>query len=92
MRIEDSARRRQHSDADMHHAIRHAVTTFQRGDVTMFLGTDRDGRFLEVRVRDLDTDAPRVIHCMNMRKGFRKLLPKLKPRSQDLPRSDQANE
>lgn len=61
-----SAYRHNVAEADMRHVLRNffAVADDPRDDdVTLFLGSDRSGRLVEVGVLDTD-DGPAIIHAM----------------------------
>jgi len=79
MRVEvhDSARRHGIEDADVVHAVDHALAVEDAGedpDRYLVLGADRAGNLLEVVV--LVTDEVQIaIHAMPMRPKFRRLLP-----------------
>jgi hypothetical protein len=75
--VHDSARRHGIEDADVVHAVDHALAVEDAGedpDRYLVLGADRAGNLLEVVV--LVTDEVQIaIHAMPMRPRFRRLLP-----------------
>ena len=77
MRTLGSAYRHGLSHADIQHAIAHVVVIVpERDHLMMWLGPDRDGRYLEVGVVERD-DEQVVIHAMPMRmRKFGQYLPK----------------
>jgi hypothetical protein len=63
---------------DILHAIKHAITVEEVGDDPvrwLVLGPDRAGNLLELVVMDRPA-GPAVIHAMQMRTQYRRLLPK----------------
>lgn len=71
MRIGGPARRHGTSDADIWHAVRNATRKVDMdGDLTMLIGSARDGALLEIGVLDLGGDDPVVIHAMPLRRKF----------------------
>jgi len=75
MRILHTAYEHGISDEDMEHAVRQAMAEHSMPDgMTMLLGPDRAGRFLEVGVLDIDEDDPLIIHAMPMRPKFQRFL------------------
>ncbi len=76
MRMLPSALKRAGIDtADIGHVVRHAVAVIEQADgMSILLGADPSGRFLEVGVVDMDGDDPRIIHAMPMRPKFLRYL------------------
>jgi hypothetical protein len=71
VRVGGPARRHGISDADIWHAARNATRKVDMdGDLTMLIGSARDGSLLEVGVLDLGGDDPVVIHEMPLRRKF----------------------
>lgn len=68
MEIADSARKHGIADADIRHAVAHAIRVVSQGDRDLYIGADRNGRLLEVVV--MDDDAPAAIHAMPLRRKF----------------------
>jgi hypothetical protein len=86
VKIRNSARRHGIADADIRHAIDHALaagpveTNVESIDGVLYIGPDRDGGMLEViTVEDTD-DGEVAIHAMKLRKTYERYL----PRRQDL--------
>lgn len=76
--VRDSARKHGVADDDILHAVAHAMVTLMAMDegpgVTLHLGADSAGRFMEViTVRDT-REVTRVIHAMPMRRKYVPLL------------------
>jgi hypothetical protein len=64
-------------DADIFHAIEHAVFAADDGedpDKALYLGPDRSARFLEVVVAVRSDGTEVVIHAMKMRPSYESLL------------------
>ena len=77
MEIHDSARKHGVVDADIYHAIDHALAIEDAGedpDRWLVIGPDRAGNLLEVVVLTTVEDNQLAIHAMAMRARFRKLL------------------
>lgn len=75
MRIADSAREHEVPDADIRHAVRHAIREIDLGDgLTMLIGGAVTGHLLEIGVLDFDSDDPVAIHAMRLRKKFHRFL------------------
>jgi uncharacterized DUF497 family protein len=75
--IHDSARKHGVVDADIHHAIDHALAIEDAGedpDRWLVIGPDRAGNLLEVVVLTTVEGNQIAIHAMAMRARFRKLL------------------
>lgn len=73
-----SARRHGIADEEIIHAVDHAIAIEDAGeepDRWLVIGPDRAGNPLEVVVLIPEDGEPLVIHAMNMRPQFRKLLP-----------------
>lgn len=60
----------------MRHAARHAIRAVDLDDdtKTLLIGADTAGRLLEIVVADLGTDRARIIHAMELRPSFYRLL------------------
>ena len=77
MAIHPSARRHGVGDADMLHAIEHALAVEDAGedpDRWLVLGPDTAGNLLEVVVLISSEGDQQVIHAMAMRPTYRRLL------------------
>lgn len=75
MRIAQRARKHDVADADIWHAIRHAMRRISMAeDLTMLIGPATDGALLEVGILDFDGDDPVAIHAMPLRRKFHKFL------------------
>ncbi|MHB8694893.1 MAG: hypothetical protein ACYDHH_26975 [Solirubrobacteraceae bacterium] len=77
MEIHGSARKHGVVDADINHAIDHALAIEDAGedpDRWLLIGPDRAGNLLEVVVMITVEDARLVIHAMPMRAKYRRLL------------------
>lgn len=75
--VHDSARKHGVADADIHHAIDHALAIEDAGedpDRWLVIGPDRAGNLLEVVVLTTVEGAQLAIHAMPMRAKFRTLL------------------
>ncbi len=73
--IRESARKRGHTDADILHAARHVVAEFQGTDqVLILVGYTAAGTLLEVGLANPYGDDPYIVHCMDLRPKFRRLL------------------
>lgn len=67
MEIWGSARKHGVDDADMRHAVEFAIREIRFDDgMTIFIGTDRAGRLLEVGVGSKNT----IVHAMPARDKF----------------------
>ncbi|MGI9098259.1 MAG: hypothetical protein ACR2H2_07160 [Solirubrobacteraceae bacterium] len=76
MEIHDSARKHGVADADILHAIDHALAIEDAGedpDRWLVIGPDRAGNLLEVVVLTIE-DLQLAIHAMAMRAKYRRLL------------------
>ena len=75
MDIYDSARKHGVSDADIQHALSHAlvVAEDEEGKV-LYLGPDRAGNPLEIVSVQRDVGGELVIHAMAMRRMYERLL------------------
>lgn len=78
MVIHPTARKHGIADADIRHAVEHALYA---GDVegdapvrVLYLGPDRAGNLLEVVVIARDDGSELAIHAMKMRRRYRQLL------------------
>ncbi len=78
MDIHRTARKHGISDADLRHAVEHALWV---GDLeggaplrVLYLGPDRAGNLLDVVVIERDDGSELAIHAMKMRRGYRELL------------------
>ncbi len=78
MEIHRSARKHGISDADLHHAVEHAVFAADlEGEAPLgvpYLGPDRSGNLLEVVVIERDDGSELAIHAMKMRRRYRDLV------------------
>ncbi len=77
MEIHASARKHGVADADIHHAIDHALAiedAAEDPDRWLVIGPDRAGNLLEVVVLITVEDTQLAIHAMPMRARFRRLL------------------
>ncbi len=75
MRIGEPARKHGVTDADVWHAVSSAMRRVVMGDdLTMLIGSARDGALLEIGILDLDGDDPVVIHAMPLRSKFYRFL------------------
>jgi hypothetical protein len=75
VRVGEPARRHGVSDADIWHAVRTAARKIDMGDdLTMLIGSARDGTLLEIGVLDLAGDDPVAIHAMRLRPKFYQFL------------------
>ena len=70
-----SARKHGVDDADIGHAVDHAMAVGEQDDgKVLYLGPDRSGRMLEVVSVRRDDETEIVIHAMVMRLGYERLL------------------
>lgn len=75
MRIGEPARKHGVADADIWRAVRNAVRRIAlEEDLTMLIGTARDGAPLEIGALDLGGEEPVVIHAMPLRQKFYRFL------------------
>ncbi|MGD1052189.1 MAG: hypothetical protein ABR947_14065 [Solirubrobacteraceae bacterium] len=77
MQIHASARKHGIADADIHHAVDHALLIEDAGedpDRWLVLGPDRAGNILEVVVLTTAEGSQLAIHAMPIRPRFRRLL------------------
>ena len=75
MRIGEPARKHGVPDSDIQHAVRAASRRVAiDDDLTMFIGPAPDGALLEIGVLDIDGDDPVVIHALQLRPKFYRLL------------------
>ncbi len=78
MEIHRSARKHGISDADLRHAVEHAVFAADlEGEAplrVLYLGPDRSGNLLEVVVIERDDGSELAIHAMKMRRRYRDLV------------------
>ena len=75
MRIGGPACKHGIAEADIEHAVRHALRrVVMDDDLTMLLGPARDGALLEIGMLGLDSDDPVAIHAMALRPKFYRLL------------------
>ena len=71
----DSARKHGVDDADIRHAVEHAVVVADDDDgKVLYLGPDRAGNMLEVVSARRADDTEIVIHAMRMRRIYERLL------------------
>jgi hypothetical protein len=76
VQVHNSARKHGVVDADIYHAIDHALVIEDAGedpDRWLVIGPDRAGNFLEVVVM-ITQDTKFVIHAMAMRAPYKRLL------------------
>jgi hypothetical protein len=74
--IHPSARKHGVPDADIEHAVSHAMSIDDReNDTRLYLGPARNAELLEVAVIIHDDGSVIAIHAMRMRPKFRRLLP-----------------
>jgi uncharacterized DUF497 family protein len=77
VQIHASARKHGIADADIHHAVDHALLIEDAGedpDRWLVLGPDRAGNILEVVVLTTAEGSQLAIHAMPIRPRFRRLL------------------
>lgn len=75
MEIYGSAGKHGIDDADIGHAVDHAVAVGEQDDgKVLYLGPDRSGRLLEVVSVRRDDGTEVVIHAMVMRSGYERFL------------------
>ena len=71
----ESAHRHGIADADIEHAVDHAVLVAEdEDDKVLYLGPDRAGNLLEVVAIKREDDSEIVIHAMKMRRAYEHLL------------------
>jgi hypothetical protein len=71
VRIGDPARRHSIGDDDIWHAVRNATRKIEMDeDLTMLIGSARDGAPLEIGVLGLGGDDPVVVHATRLRPKF----------------------
>jgi hypothetical protein len=74
--IYPSARKHGISDADIEHAVSHAMSIDDRDNQTrLYLGAARNADLLEVATIMRDDGSEVAIHAMKMRPKYRRLLP-----------------
>lgn len=74
--IHQSARKHGVPDADVEHAVSHAMSIDDRdNDTRLYLGPARNAELLEIAVIVHDDRSVTAIHAMKMRPKFRRLLP-----------------
>lgn len=74
--IHRAARKHGIADADIEHAMTHAIATDPQDDsLRLYLGPARDARLLEVVALVRDDGSLLAIHAMPMRAKYRRLLP-----------------
>ncbi len=74
--IHPTARKHGISDADIEHAVSHAMSIDDRDNGTrLYLGSARNAELLEVATIVHDDCLEIAIHAMKMRPKFRRLLP-----------------
>ena len=75
MRIGEPARKHGIPDADIWHGVRNATHKVDLDeDLTMLIGSARDGAPLEIGVLGLDSDDPVIIHALSLRAKFSRFL------------------
>jgi len=71
----DSARKHGVDDADIRHAVEHALVAAEDDDgKVLYLGPDRAGNMLEVVTVTRTDDTEVAIHAMRMRRSYEPLL------------------
>ncbi len=76
MEIHSAARKHGIADADIEHAVEHAMTIEdQEEDTRLYLGPARDAAMLEVVTVMRDDGSELAIHAMRMRAKYERLLP-----------------
>lgn len=76
MEIHSAALKHGIAEADIQHAVEHAMTIDnQDDDARLYLGPARDAAFLEIVTIGRDDGSEIAIHAMNMRAKYRRLLP-----------------
>lgn len=76
MEIHSSARKHGIADADIEHAMTHALAIDdQEDDTRLYLGPSRSGDLLEVVTIVRHDDSELAIHAMKMRPHYQRLLP-----------------
>ncbi|HLM87354.1 MAG TPA: hypothetical protein VK272_14335 [Solirubrobacteraceae bacterium] len=76
MEIHSAARKHGIADADIQHAVEHAMTIENQDDDTrLYLGPARNAALLEVVTVVRDDGSELVIHAMKMRDTYQRLLP-----------------
>jgi len=74
--IHSAARKHGIADADIQHAVEHAMTIENQDDDTrLYLGPARNAALLEVVTVVRDDGSELVIHAMKMRDTYQRLLP-----------------
>ncbi len=74
--IHSAARKHDIADADIDHAVEHAMTIEDQDDDTrLYLGPARSAALLEVVTIVRDDGSEIVIHAMGMRAKYQRLLP-----------------
>jgi len=75
--IHSAARKHGIADADIQHAVEHAMTIDDQDDDTrLYLGPARSAALLEVVTIVRDDDSELAIHAMGMRAKYQRLLPR----------------
>lgn len=75
LRIHPAARKHGISDADIRHAVNHAMTSNELGDwKRLYLGPGRDGGILEIVTLTRKPRTEIVIHAMKMRRNYTRIL------------------
>jgi len=75
LKIHPSARKHGIPDADIEHAVTHAMSISpQEDDLRLYLGPARDARLIEVVTVSGVNRIEIAIHAMNMRPKYRELL------------------
>jgi len=76
VRIGEPARNHGIADADMQHALRHAISRVEMDDdLVMMIGPSESGTLLEVGVLGYGGDDPVILHAMRLRQTFFRFLP-----------------
>ncbi|HEY3492804.1 MAG TPA: hypothetical protein VGK43_07610 [Solirubrobacterales bacterium] len=75
LRIHPAARNHGISDADIDHAVKHAMASEELGDwKRLYLGPGRDGGILEIVTLARKPKPEIVIHAMKMRQKYTRIL------------------
>ena len=76
MEIHPLARKHDVTDADIRHAVAHAMATDDLDeDARLYLGAARDAQLLEIITVVREEKSELAIHAMKMRPKYRRLLP-----------------
>jgi hypothetical protein len=73
--IGEPARKHGVKDADILHAFRNSIRQLENnGNVTIFIGTARNGALLEIGILEMPGEDPAIIHAMPLRKRYYRYL------------------